>query len=166
MLPLLFLPALIVNASSAVIPDAMEVHPGFFVLKTAPGPATYAALKKAGITHVVNLRRDGEHGFDSDRESAEVTATGAAYVRLAIGKAPSKDDLDLFRMILGDLPSSAQVLVHCGDGNRAAGALCAWLVLDKGLKLEDAMTLSKQAGLALPETEGAVRKYLGTKMKS
>ena len=144
----------------------MEVQPGFFVLKTAPGPVTYAALQKAGITHVVNLRRDGEHGFDSDRESAEVTAAGALYVRLAIGKSPSRDDLDLFRMILGDLPSSAKVLVHCGDGNRAAGALCAWLVLDKGLKLEEAMALSKQAGLALPETEKAVRKYLGGKLKS
>lgn len=165
MLPLILLPALMLQAPASAL-DATEIQPGIFVLKTGPTLATYAALKNARITHVVNLRRDGEEGFDSDGESIALNAAGVAYIRLAVGKAPSRDDLDLFRMILGDLPRGAKVLVHCGDGNRAAGALCAWLVLDRGLKLEAAMALSKQAGLALPETEGAVRKYLGGKLKS
>jgi protein tyrosine phosphatase (PTP) superfamily phosphohydrolase (DUF442 family) len=162
----MLVPALLLQVPSAVIPDAVEVHSRIFVLRTAPTQATYNALNQAGITHVVNLRRDGEPGFDAAQESEALNAAGVTYVRLAIGKTPTRDDLDLFRMILGDLPRGAKVLVHCGNGNRAAGALCTWLVLDKGLKLDAALELSRQAGLANPDTEGAVRKYIESKLKS
>lgn len=166
MLPLLFVPALLLQVSSTVIPDAVEVHSRIYVLRTAPTQATYQALNPAGITHVVNLRRDGEPGFDPAQESEALNAAGVSYVRLAIGKVPSRDDLDLFRMILRDMPRGARVLVHCGNGNRAAGALCTWLVLDRGLKLDAALDLSRQAGLANPDTEGAVRKYIESNLKS
>lgn len=166
MLPLFLIPAAILQVPAGAAFDVTEVSPGILVLRGAPNAATYAAMKEAHITHVVNLRQDGEPGFDFAAESNAINALGISYIRLAMGRTPSKDDLDLFRMIIGDLPASAKVLVHCGTGNRAAGALCAWLVLDKGRKLEEAVAIAKQAGLSNPETEGAVRKYLGLKMKS
>jgi len=55
------------------------------------------------------------------------------------------------------------VLIHCNDGNQAAAVACTWLVLDKGMPLEEALRISKNAGLKFPETEEAMRRYLGSK---
>jgi hypothetical protein len=38
-------------------------------------------------------------------------------------------------------------------------------VLDKGLSLEEALRIAREAGLRLPETEEAVRRYLGSRVK-
>jgi hypothetical protein len=38
-----------------------------------------------------------------------------------------------------------------------------WLVLDKGMPVEEAMRIAKVAGLQFPETEDAVRRYLASK---
>lgn len=159
MLATLFLPALITLAPAAV-PDAVQVHPRIWVLKTAPTPETYAALKGAGITYVVNLRKDGEKDFDSEAEAKALSRLDVQYIRVAMGRAPSRDDFDIFRMMFKDLPDHARILVHCGDGNRAAAAVCSLLVLDERKPVEEAIALSKEAGLALPDTEKALRAYL------
>lgn len=161
MLPFLALPALVLAAPIPALPDAVQVHPRIWVLKGAPGPATFAALKAAGITHVVNLRRDGEPGFDAVGENNALAALEIAYVRLAMGRAPAAGDLDLFRAVLRDLPSSARILVHCGNGNRAAAAVCGFLVLDERLDEARALILAREAGLSAPETEKALQAYLG-----
>ena len=57
----------------------------------------------------------------------------------------------------------AKVLLHCSNGNRAAAAICPWLVLDKGMPVEEALRIAKLAGLQLPETEAAVRGYIASK---
>jgi protein tyrosine phosphatase (PTP) superfamily phosphohydrolase (DUF442 family) len=161
MLPFLLLPpALVAAAPAPAIPDAVQVHPRIWVLKTGLEPASVAALKAAGITHVVNLRRDGEPGFDMNGESAALTAAEITYVRLAMGRAPGRDDFDLFRAVLRDLPSGAKILVHCGNGNRAAAAACVYLVKEAGLGREEAMALAHTAGLSAPETEKALKAYL------
>ncbi|MBP7617627.1 MAG: hypothetical protein KA743_03885 [Geothrix sp.] len=49
------------------------------------------------------------------------------------------------------------------NGNRAAAAICPWLVLDKGMPVEEALRIAKLAGLQLPETEAAVRGYIASK---
>ncbi len=155
----ILIPALVLVASPG-IPDAVDLSHGVFVLKGAPTSATYAALRAERITHVISLRRDGEPGFDPDGEAAAVQARGVEYVRLAIPKAPSRADLDLFRSILRGLPPGSRVLVHCGDGNRASAAVCAFLVLDKGIQAETALAEAKTNGMRLPETERALRRYL------
>jgi protein-tyrosine phosphatase len=88
---------------------------------------------------------------------------GVQYLRYALSKAPPAGDFDFIRSILRDLPRGAKVLLHCSNGNRAAAAVCPWLILDKGMPLEDALRTAKLAGLQLPETEAAVRSYLSGK---
>ncbi|HJU84102.1 MAG TPA: hypothetical protein VJ600_07810 [Holophagaceae bacterium] len=156
----LLIPALLLLAAPGV-PDALELTPGVYVLEGAPTAATYASLRSAKISYVINLRRDGEPGFDPGEESAALGALGVNYIRLAIGKAPARADLDLFRSILRDLPKNARILVHCGDGNRASAAVCAFLVLDRGMKADTALAEARTSGLRLPETERALRRYLG-----
>ncbi len=160
---LLLVPALIAPAPAVGVPDSVEMAPGLFVLKGAPTAATYSALKGAGITHVINLRRDGEKDFDSEAETFALAAVDVSYIRLALPKVPPKGDLDLFRSILKDLPKNARVLVHCNNGNRAAGVIYTCLVLDRGVDYEKALALAREAGLASPETETAMKAYVNAK---
>ena len=160
MLPYLMLPAVILVLPAVPVPGAVQVHSRMWVLKTAPGPETWATLKSAGITHVINLRRDGEPGFDPEGENNELMSREITYIRLAMGRSPSASDLDLFRTVLAGLPSNARVLVHCGNGNRAAAAMCSALVLDYKMDQDKALVLARDAGLSAPETEKALQAYL------
>jgi protein tyrosine phosphatase (PTP) superfamily phosphohydrolase (DUF442 family) len=160
---LLLLPALVIQAQTPAVPGAVEVRPGIFVLRGTPNETTCAAIKNQRITHVVDLRRDGEPSLNCESESIRMQELGVQYMRYAIGKTPPAGDLEFLRGFLKDLPRGAKVLFHCSDGNRAAAAVCPWLVLDKGIPLEEAMRISKVAGLKLPETEEAVRRYISSK---
>jgi protein tyrosine phosphatase (PTP) superfamily phosphohydrolase (DUF442 family) len=159
----LLLPALVLQAQNPAVPGATEVRPGVFVLRGVPNDATYFAIKVQRITHVVDLRRDGEPNLNCEAESMRMQELGAQYMRYAVGKVPPAADLDFLRAFIKDLPKGSKVLVHCGDGNRAAAVVCPWLVLDKGMHLEEALRVSREAGLQLPETEEAVRRYLSSK---
>lgn len=160
MFNLLLMPALIMAAPSPGISGAMEVRPGTFVLNGPMTPAVIEAMKAAKITHVVNLREDGEQGFDPNVDCAAMSETGISYCRVALGRVPTKDDFDLFRMVRRDMPVDSRVLIYCSNGNRAAAVTCAWMVLDANVGTEEAIALVRLAGLVRPETEKALRKYL------
>lgn len=159
----LLLPALVLQAQESAIPGAVEVRPGIFVLRGVPNEATCAAIKKQHVTHVIDLRRDGEPSLNCESESVRLQELGVQYMRYAIAKAPPPGDFDFLRAFLQDLPKGAKVLLHCSDGNRAAAAVCPWLVLDRGMPLEEALRITKAAGLKYPETEDSVRRYIGSK---
>lgn len=159
----LLLPALVLQAQDSAIPGAVEVRPGIFVLRGVPDEGTCAAIKKQHITHVIDLRRDGEANLNCESEASRLQDMGVQYLRYAVSKTPPSGDFDFLRDFLRDLPKGSKVLLHCGDGNRAAAMICPWLVLDKGLPVEEALRIAKSAGLQLPETENAVRKYLASK---
>ena len=163
MLTILLLPALLLTATQSPIPDAVEVRPGVFVLRGAPDPGTCAALKQAHITHVIDLRRDTEPNLNCQAEASHLQDLGIHYIRYAISRTPPPGDFDFLHQLLRDLPRGSRVLLHCDDGNRAAAVACTWLVLDKGLPVEQALAIAHQAGLRFPETEAAVRKYLHSK---
>jgi protein tyrosine phosphatase (PTP) superfamily phosphohydrolase (DUF442 family) len=160
------LPALVFSVADHPIPGAVEVCPRIFVFKGAPNDTNWADAKTAGITHVLCVRRDGEAGFSPDRDQRVLTMAGISYMRLALGRAPSSSDLDLFRDIMRDLPPDTKLLIHCGDGNRAAALAFTWMVLDRHIPYDQALSQAKLAGLALPETEQAVRKYVEKRQKS
>ena len=159
----LLLPALMLQAQDPAIPGAVEVRTGVFVLRGAPNEDTCVAIKKQHITHVIDLRRDCVANLNSQWESSRLQELGVQYLRYAIGTRPPAGDFDFLRTFLKDLPRGAKVLLHCGDGNRAAAVACSWLVIDKGMPLEEALRITKAAGLQLPETEEAVRRYIGSK---
>ena len=162
----LLVPTCLLITPNSVIPQAMEVSRGVFVLRGVPDEALCLALQKQKITHVVDLRRDGEPGLNDHWESTYLQELGIHYIRFAVRKAPPAGDFTFIRNFLNDLPKGSKVLFHCGDGNRAAAVICPWLVLDKGLPMEGALTLAREAGLQLPETEAAVRHYLAERGKA
>jgi protein tyrosine phosphatase (PTP) superfamily phosphohydrolase (DUF442 family) len=122
-------------------------------------------MKKHHITQVIDLRRDGEPDLNCDFESSRLQELGIQYLRYAIGKTPPAGDFDFLRAFLMDLPKGARVLLHCSNGNRAAAVVCPWLVLDKGMPIEEAMRIARAAGLQFPETEEAVRQYIWRKRR-
>jgi len=158
----LLLPALVLQAGESAIPNAVEVHSGVFVLRGAPNEATCAAMKKEHITHVIDLRRDEEPDLNCESESSRLQNMGIQYQRYAISKAPPAADFDFLRTILRDLPRGSKVVLHCSNGNRAAAAVCPWLVLDKGMPAAEALRIAAEAGLKAPETQEAIRRYLAS----
>jgi len=159
----LLLPALVLPAQASDFPGATEVRSGVFVLRGVPGEETYAAIKNHHITHVIDLRRDGEPSLNSDLESSRLQDIGVQYMRYAITRIPPAGDFDFLRGFLRELPRGAKVVIHCNDGNRASAVACAWLVLDKGVPVEEAMRIAHHSGLQFQETEQALRRYLSSK---
>ena len=151
------LPVLLV-LQPAPLPGAVEIQPGLFIVKGAPGPETFAALKAAGITHVLSLRNPSEGDFTAD--AAATRAAGADYGTCPVDREPTDAALEAFRTRLKALPKGARVLVHCASGNRAAGALFTHWVLDLGMDEAQALALAHQAGLHSPVTESAVKAHV------
>ena len=163
---LLLVPALVGHVLVAPAPDMVEVSRGVFILKGAPTAETFASLKRLRITQVIDVRRDGDSLPEPEAEGAALQQLGVAYTRYAITRTPPAGDLDFLRDILKAVPHGDRILIHCTDGNRAGAALCPWLVLDRGMKVEDALQACRQGGMVRPETEATVRSYLAAHGKS
>lgn len=156
--------ALMLSASTSPIPEAVEMRPGIFILKGGATPAIYSALKRQNITHVIDLRKDSEITPQSAFAITTLQEMKVHYMRYATSRIPPAVDLDFIRALLKDFPKGARIVVTCNNGNRAAAAICPWLVLDQGLPMEEVLLASHQAGLAVPETEEAIRGYLKARM--
>lgn len=154
---LLITPAF-VQVQTPAIPSTIEARPGVFVVQGAPTPATFAALKAAGVTEVFNLRTRAEGDFTFEREGSK--AAGAVYQTCPMGHDPDPEALDAFRARVRALPVGTRILVHCASGNRAAAALMATWVLDQHMPLSEARDLARKVGMKNPGTEAAVLAYI------
>ena len=160
----LCVPALVLQAQSSLVPGAVEIRSNVFVLRGLPNEETCAAMKRYKFTHVIDLRQDGETNLNCEDESFRVQEAGMSYLRYAISKAPPAGDFDFLRTLIRDLPKGSRVLIHCSNGNRAAAAVCPWLVLDRGVAVDEALNLARKAGLQHPETEAALRTYFAERV--
>ncbi len=163
--PLFVLPALVLFATDGAIPEAVEVRPGVFVHKGGATAGLYLALKRQHITHVLDLRSDDEIAPGSAFRITDLQEMKIQYMRYATAKIPPVVDLDFIRALLKEFPKGARLVVTCNNGNRAAAAICPWLVLDQGMPVEEAVEAGHRAGLRAPETEEAIRAYLKTHNK-
>jgi len=140
----------------------VELRPGLFILNGPPNADLYKLLKQHRITHVIDFRNDAELGPEGSLENERVQEQGSVYMRYALAEAPPAPDFVSIRALLQGLPAGARVLVHCATGNRAAAAICPWLVLDRGMAAPEALQTCRQAGMHVFRTDEAVRKYLGS----
>ena len=167
LLPFMVAPSLLLLggcAAASMVPDAVEVRPGCFVLQGVPDGGTFASLKQAGVTHVLNLRTPAEGPIA--QASAQARAAGASYDSCPMDREPSPASLDAFRAQMKALPKGARVLLHCASGNRVGGALLTYWVLDEGMDPTQALKLAKQAGLQNPATERAAKAYIALRRRS
>lgn len=161
---LLILPALMLSASAEPLPGAVEMRPGIFILKGGATPDVYPALKRQRITHILDLRKDSEIEPGSAFVITALQEMKVHYMRYATSRIPPAVDLDFIRTLLKDFPKGARIVVTCNNGNRAAAAICPWLILDQRQPADDVLVASRQAGLTVPETEEAIRDYLKTRL--
>lgn len=114
-----------------------------------PTLANLEAFKAAGGAVVLDLRESMEpRPLD---EPAVVHRLGMEYVNVPISAGTMTDEtidhvLDVMRSA-GD----RTVLVHCASGNRVAGALLPYLILDQSLDEEDAVNQAMRVGLRSAE---------------
>ncbi|GLH74696.1 hypothetical protein GETHLI_31980 [Geothrix limicola] len=164
LLPILVLSPLLAGTSECAIPGAVEMRPGVFILKGGATPSLYPALTRQRITHIIDLRADGEITAESAFQFTLLQDMKIQYMRYATSHVPPIVDLDFVRTLLKALPAGSRIVVTCVNGNRAAAAVCPWLVLDQGMEVEEAMTASSRAGLRMAETEVVIRKYMRDRM--
>lgn len=114
-----------------------------------PTAANLEAFQAAGGAVVLDLRDPMEpRPLD---EPAVVSRLGMEYVNVPVGGGTLSDEtidqvLDVMRRA-GD----RNVLVHCTSGNRVAGALLPYLILDQSFDEEDAVEQAMRVGLRSAE---------------
>jgi uncharacterized protein (TIGR01244 family) len=122
-----------------------------------PTPDELERAAAAGVRTVVNLRADGETGFDWEAESAE--RLGLRYVRIPIRGAVdlTPDNAARLDAVLRDAPGPA--LVHCASGNRVGALLALREAWHRGQDPAAALAVGLDAGLT--NLEPVIREKLG-----
>jgi len=128
----------------AGVPNASEPTPGLYT-SGQPQAAHFEALGREGLALVIDLRDPMEpRPFD---EAALVRTLGIEYANAPVRQGALDDaTMDAVLAALrsaGDRP----VLLHCASANRTGGPLLAWLILERGMTEEAAVTAAMTAGL-------------------
>jgi len=145
------------EAAAPEIPNAKTPLEGL-LSGGQPTPEQLEQAARVGFETVINLRTDGEPGFEW--EAQKVESLGLRYVRIPIGGAPDLTRANAQRLddALRDALGQGPVLMHCSSGNRNGALLAlreAWI---RGAAPEAALALGSAAGLTRLEAE--VRRLL------
>jgi protein tyrosine phosphatase (PTP) superfamily phosphohydrolase (DUF442 family) len=130
------------------VPNACEIVPNL-ITGGQPSAAQLRALKDAGGDLVLDIR-DPMESRPVD-EAVMVRELGMQYVNIPV-RAGSLDDSTMEK-ILGVLrgAGSKTIFFHCGSGNRVAGALLPFFILDQKMDEKDAIEQAMRVGLRSPE---------------
>jgi protein tyrosine phosphatase (PTP) superfamily phosphohydrolase (DUF442 family) len=130
------------------VPNACQILPTV-ISGGQPNAAQLRAFKEAGGGTVLDIRDPMEPRLVD--EPTLVRELGMEYVNIPV-RAGSLDDATLER-ILGVLRAAGDrtVFFHCGSGNRVAGALIPYFMLDQGMEEEDALDQAMRVGLRSAE---------------
>lgn len=130
---------------SLPIPNLLFVEPNHYAGGYV-SPEALAEVKAAGITHVIDMLPEHEHGgFDEAALAAEL---GLYYAHLPIvgGHDLNRANAEALHSLLA-ASGESPVLVHCMSGNRV-GALFAlrayWL---QGMSAVEALAVGRRYGL-------------------
>jgi uncharacterized protein (TIGR01244 family) len=119
-----------------------------------PTPDDFAALAKAGVRHVVDLRPDAEdHGFD---EAALTAKLGMSRTVIPVASAAdlttdNAKKLDAAIAAAG----GGTVLIHCASSNRVGGLLAVRANKIQGKSVDEALAFGRAGGLTKMEPQVA-----------
>lgn len=114
-----------------------------------PDPRHLEALAAAGSGVVLDIRDPMEpRGFD---EAGYASRLGLEYVNVPVSSGTLSDETleRILAVVRG--AGSRTVFFHCGSGNRVAGALIPWFILDQGMDEEAAIEQAMRIGLRSAE---------------
>jgi protein tyrosine phosphatase (PTP) superfamily phosphohydrolase (DUF442 family) len=123
-----------------------------------PDTAGLQAAKRSGVAVVVNLREPSEMGWD---EANAVEGLGMSYfsVPVSLWRPYSAQGFDRISEIVEANPGK-QILIHCGNSNRAGAWLATRLVQREGMSVDEALAVARRAGLNRAPFIRRVRAYL------
>lgn len=144
------------------IPNAVEAEPGLLI-SGQPTAAQIKAAGKAGYHTVIDLRSQVEdRGFNEEKAAGKAKI---AYTNVEVTPDTLTESKVLFfLMMLRE--AERPVLLHCSTGNRSAALYYSWLVLEKGVPEEQALTQAQAAGLRDPLLGETVRTLVAGIKKS
>ena len=137
-----------------LVPQARQPRPTL-VTGGQPAPDAWDALRREGITTVINLRPTSEQ--EGRDERAEVDAAGLRYVHIPVAGAADITATNADALASALREADGPVLVHCASGNRV-GALLALGAARAGMPVEEAIAHGRSAGLG--SAEAVVRQRL------
>lgn len=110
-----------------------------------PDAAGLEAAKRSGIAVVVNMREPAEMSWD---EAAAVEGLGIRYFSVPVSRwhPYSAQAFDRIAEIV-EANSGKQILIHCGNSNRAGAWLATQLVQRDGMSVDEALAVARRAGL-------------------
>ena len=132
----------------AGVANACEVTPNL-VTGGQPTAEHLKALKAAGAEVILDVRDPMEpRPFD---EPAAARALGLEYVNIPVVSGAVDDEL--LERVLDAVRRNGdrRMYFHCNSGNRVAGPLLAWFILDRGMSEEEATEQGMRMGLRTPE---------------
>ncbi|MCC3861113.1 hypothetical protein [Pseudemcibacter aquimaris] len=140
---------------------------GNIVYAGQPDADTIKILKEQGYDMVVSVKFDDEKvGYD---ERKVVEENGMSFVRIPFYEGSINDKVrtvsdngvaELSKMLSQATLNGSKVFLHCGSGQRAAGALGSILARDYGYSKEAATKAAKDAGLTSEGVGKAMSTYL------
>lgn len=103
------------------------------------------ALKRAGCDVVIDTRDPMEpQPFDAP---TAVHAAGLEYVNIPVSHTPLDDvALEAMRRTVGTAAGSRRLFIYCNSGNRVGAALVPYLMLDRGIGEDEAVTAAMRMG--------------------
>lgn len=123
-----------------------------------PDAAGLAAAKRSGIAVVVNMREPAEMSWD---EARAVEDLGIRYFSVPVSRWRPYPPQAIDRITeIVEANSGRQILIHCGNSNRAGAWLAIQLVQRKGMSVGDALAVARRAGLNQEPFVQRVRDYL------
>ena len=125
------------------VPNATEPLPGV-VTGGQPLAHHFALLKAAGIGVVLDIRDPMEpRPFD---EPAAAQAAGLEYINVPVTSSLTDELMEALLAVVRD-NADRGLLFHCASGNRVAGPMISYLMLDRGLSEDEAIAAGMQMGL-------------------
>jgi len=133
----------------AGVANRHEPLPGL-VTGGQPNLAHLAALKRAGCVAVLDIRDPME--AQPFKTPDAVRAAGLEYVNIPVSHA-SRDDatLEAVRRAVADCVGKKPLFVYCNSGNRVGATLIPYLMLDRKMGEEQAVTEAMRCGMRSAE---------------
>ena len=133
---------------------------GSFYFSGQPDEASLGRLAtEEGIATVVNLRRPSElDSLDFD-ERAVVEGLGMTYVPIPL--TPQTFSIEDVRQFTEAVEASkGPILLQCGSSNRVGGMWAAYLAIERGVDLDEALDKGRAAGMRSDSVEQAVKRVV------
>lgn len=125
-----------------------------------PAMEDLAKMKQEGVKAIINLRIEGEAGFDAVQEAAKAKETGLRYVWIPFnGREPKDEPVAEFLKATSE-KDIFPVFIHCTTNNRVSALWMIRRVLVDKWSVDDAEAEARKIGLRSQNLAEFARDYI------